>query len=112
MVKYLEIRDRGTFVPAMAVKLGSKHEQEQYLLRRMGWRDSVAEGMETEIMLYPMTGNRAHTDLYDWGGRTYPVAHKFILENWESIPPGDVIDVEYILGETDTKKLSEFITNG
>lgn len=111
MIKYLEIRDRATFVPAMAVQLGSDHEREQYLLRRAGWSRAAAEGNECRIMLYPMTGPRAHTDPYDWGGRTFPIAHNYIIENWDSIIPGEVIDVEYILGETDTKKLSESITN-
>lgn len=49
---------------------------------------------------------------YGWllGSRTFPVAHSFIENNWDELKDGDVIDVEFILGETAEKKVSERIT--
>gem|GEM_PF-2943358 len=51
-------------------------------------------------------------DPYDWSGtpRTYREAHKYIKQNWGILESGDVIDVEFILGETDTCKISERLT--
>jgi hypothetical protein len=34
-------------------------------------------------------------------------AHRYIEENWNALSDGDVIDVEFILGETKEKKISE-----
>jgi len=52
-------------------------------------------------------GDPFWNDPYGWKGRTMPVAHNYIIENWEEIRDGDVIDVEFILGETTVKKVSE-----
>lgn len=114
--KLIEIRDRGTFVPALAVRLCSEVEQEQWLLRRAGWSDEAARGeangAETGVMLYPLTGNRAFCEPFGWGGRTYPIVHQHLIVNWNDIKPGDVIDVEFILGEVSTPKQSEKVTHG
>lgn len=115
--KVIEIRDRGTFVPALAVRLCSEVEQERYLLRRAGWSEESARGDETDgaeigVMLYPLSGNKAHTDPYDWGGRTYPVIHQHLLVNWNDVEPGAVLDVEFLLGEVPAPKQSEAVTHG
>ena len=34
-------------------------------------------------------------------------AHDYIAEHWAELDDGDVIDVEFILGEKPTKKISE-----
>ena len=36
-------------------------------------------------------------------------AHDHIVKNWVTLEDGDVIDVEFILGETKVKKVSERI---
>lgn len=115
--KMIEIRDRGTFVPAVAVRLCSSNDQEQYLLRRAGWsRESAAgdetDGAEVAVALYPLTGNKANTDPYNWGGRTYPVVHQHLIVNWNDIEPGAVVDVEFLLGEVSAPKQSEAVTHG
>jgi hypothetical protein len=47
-------------------------------------------------------------DPYDWrGARTKPNAHLWITEHWHEIADGDVIDVQFILGETAVPKCSE-----
>ena len=48
-------------------------------------------------------------DCYGWPSnpRTYQVAHNYIATHWSALSDGDVIDVEFILGETDTRKTSE-----
>ena len=42
-----------------------------------------------------------------WAGRTWFVAHAHIIANWDSLSDGDVVDVEFILGEKPTAKTSE-----
>ena len=98
----LEIRDRGTFVPMVAVKMTSENEAEGYLLRRSGFSDT-----NPLILLTRMGGGEASYDPYSWGDRTFHVAHKYIQEHFDELNDGDVVDVEYILCETGVCKLSE-----
>ena len=48
-------------------------------------------------------------DPYNWvrDTRTKRTAHSHIERNWADLRDGDVIDVEFILGETAIKKVSE-----
>jgi hypothetical protein len=39
-----------------------------------------------------------------------PEAHKYIIEHWYDLKTGDVVDVEFALGESEKPKLSERIT--
>ena len=41
-----------------------------------------------------------------------PNAHCYIERKWRELKDGDVIDVEFILGETTSIKISERITVG
>lgn len=34
-------------------------------------------------------------------------AHKYIQQHWDELQSGEVVDVEYILGETTVKKESD-----
>ena len=112
-VKVLDIRDEGTFIPVLAVDMNPYRDMEMqepdfaqlYLLRRCGYpcdgRPNIA------ITDLNMDGGKAWNDPHAWGGRTYPVAHNYIIEHWESLKDGDVIDVSFILGETTAPKVSE-----
>jgi hypothetical protein len=48
-------------------------------------------------------------DPYHWprDPRTKPYAHVYIEAHWHDLKDGDVIDVEFILGETTSPKVSE-----
>jgi hypothetical protein len=110
-VKIFEIRDRGTFIPALAIKLKSDdNPKEHYLLRRAGLDE---DGSYTIALLKLQTGE-CELDRYEWNGaptvRTMPEAHKYIEEHFDDLGTGAVIDVEFILGETKTPKLSEQFT--
>ena len=102
-VKILEIRDVGTFIPCMAAKMQSDHPQERYLLGRSGF------GRNSHLVILMPLGNK-NTWTYsplDWADRTFETAHQYITDNWDQIDHGQVIDVEYILGESDKPKVSE-----
>lgn len=117
--KALELRDRGTFIALLAVNMNpdasvydpdadSKNEGQTYLLRRVGY---PCDGKPNIMVTYLGGGYRADNDPYGWknGARTFPVAHQWIIDNWPTIKDGDVIDVEFILGETTEPKKSERI---
>lgn len=109
--KALEIRDEGTFIPALAVDMNpdfmpeERYAAQRYLLRRCGY----ACDERPNVMLTKLTGDgsKASNDPYFWGGRTMPVAHNYIIEHWAELKDGDVVDVSFILGETKTPKISE-----
>ena len=103
-VKALEIRDEGTFIPALAVDMNPAGEHQRYLLRRCGYS---CDG-RANVILTRLDGNgRATNDPYEWSGRTWPIAHNYIIEHWEELHDGDVVDVSFILGETEKPKVSE-----
>lgn len=105
--KLFEIRDRGTFMPAMATQVRGSDEKEIYLLKSSGFSNSNAGGFTPLIILHFLELNEAHYDAYHWEDRTRFTAHQYIQENWEKLKSGDVIDVEYILGETTEPKMSQ-----
>jgi hypothetical protein len=126
-VKCLEIRDKATFIPALAIDMNpgpgypandimsqdelksyfEAHAARTYLLRRCGY---PCDGHPNVILTRLDGSGKATNDPYAWGGRTWPVAHNWIIENWAKLRDGDVVDVEWILGETTKPKKSERFT--
>lgn len=118
-VKLLELRDEATFVPLLCVDMNlppdkpneyanaalESYVAQLYLLRRCGYpcdgRPNIA------ITHLRCSGDKCSNDPFYWGGRSFPVAHKFIIENWDTLKDGDVVDVQFILGETPEPKVSE-----
>lgn len=108
--KLFEIRDRGTFVVAMAVRLKSRSEEERYLLARAGFGRYSSQHDRYVLILPNIGGGKGQFDCDPHGhgqARTYRVAHNYILEHWDALESGAVICVEHILGERETPKQSE-----
>jgi len=108
-VKLFEIRDSGTFIPAIGILCQSQDEKEIYLLRRSGYgADSTC------VFLGRLATGGAEYDPYSWGGgsRTMQVAYEYIEQNWDKLKTGAVVCVEHILGERDTPKTSERLAFG
>lgn len=107
-IKCLEIRDDGTFIPVICIRPVPENAEQRYLLRRDGYR---GDGTEQCIILIDGQCRGVAYDPYDWvisrHGRTKRTAHEYIRCHWEELHDGDVVDVEFILGETRIKKLSE-----
>lgn len=113
--KLFEVRDRGTFIPVMAVKFdpmalptNEQEERERFLLKRAGFNGSTYVSL-TELADGSM---QTHYDPFPWrkgGTRTLFEAHRHIEKNWEFLESGAVIDVEFLLGERQTPKLSEAV---
>lgn len=118
-VKLFEIRDAATFIPAMAVRLRNRNEAEFYLLRRAGYSareiggpeetvGTLARDLEPYVILCKLDGVEAQYDPFAWPNqRTMGYAHQDIIKHWDELKSGDVIDVEYLNGETKEPKVSE-----
>ena len=109
-MKYLEIRDRGTCVIALAFKFESVgNPKAARMLSAAGYGLSSFD-QENYVMLMNISGGNceAHTDSMKWSNyRTMTTAHRYIEDNYDDIDNGDLIDVQIILSETDTKKASQ-----
>jgi hypothetical protein len=109
-VKLFEIRDEGTTMPVIAIKPDPRTEPERWLWAKGGY-GTEAMGQREYVLLGPLHGGEGMLvcDPYKHPGvsRTLPTAHKHILECWTYLRSGDVIDVQFVLGETLEAKLSE-----
>jgi hypothetical protein len=101
----LEIRDRATFIPAIAVRMIAEpgNEAERYLLGRCGYQRE-----RPAVILARMNGDgHAYSDPYDWKNRTMQVAHLWVTEHFDELENGQVVDVEFVLGKSTAPKISE-----
>lgn len=108
--KTFEVRDKGTFIPCIGIAIYGRHtlqnehtpnELDLYLARRAGYEERC-------ILFTRMNGDgRIYYDPTYWNDRTMFAAHRYITENWKDLKSGQVIDVEFILGETKEPKKSE-----
>lgn len=104
-IKLFEVRDRITFISAIAIKLGSNNESERFLLARAGF-GLLNEDQEKYILFGRLQDLKLEYNFIS-DSRTMPVAHNYIRENWNDLKSGDVIDIEYVLGEVSKPKESE-----
>jgi hypothetical protein len=101
-VKFLEIRDDGTHVPCMATRVTIT--EDNYQMLRAGWTPKS----DPPIYLTNLNTCETRYNEFGWSNhRTMGNAHRCLYEGWESFQSGDVIDVEFYLGETVTQKTSE-----
>lgn len=108
IVKTFEIRDAGTFIPAMAIKLGGDSEAGRYLLARAGFGLTV-ERQSEYVMLMRLSDQEIHYDSGQWSRatRTMWFAHQVIEKKFDELADGAVIDVEFEAGITNAPKRSE-----
>lgn len=120
--KLFEIRDRGTLIPVMATKMrtesdGSASEDEtmdaeEYLLHGSGFNPNGKPLVVLCRLECSGVDGNATYDPFAWGGgaRTLKVAHRHIIDHFDELPSGAVVDVEFILGETKQPKITERLT--
>ena len=102
--KTFEVRDIGTFVPVLAMRLDPTCEADLFLLSRGGF----GKIPETYVLMMILSGTcECKHNPHHWGGRTMPTAHREIRDRWDELVSGQVINVEFILGETKEPKVSE-----
>lgn len=106
-IKTVEIRDRATLIPAFAIKMLPSDEYELFLFKNAGYGY-----VHHCVMLVPIEApwlSARSSDEYRNSARTLPIAHQWIEDHFDEIKNGDVIDVEFILGEKDRPSLNSFI---
>lgn len=107
-VKWFEVRDRGTLMSCMAIKLGYDNQAERRCMRQAGF-----ESLGRVVVYWP-SDHEASYDPYRFVKHAFglPVrtqfeATRYIQENFNELVHGQVVDVEYILGETASPKVTE-----
>jgi len=105
ILKTLEIRDAGTHIPALAIKMSHDDPTHNYQLMRVGFMG----GSDSQVILMMLNNQEAHSDPYDWnrGARTMPEAHVWIEKHFDELKNGDVVDVDFLYGRTAKPKVSE-----
>lgn len=110
--KLFEVRDAGTFMPVLAVKVAALDEAERYLLEAAGYSLDPKRG-EPYVLLAPIDPGagqfgRINYDGYEWRkSPTLRNAHLYIVDNWDSLAARAVVDVEYINGRRAEPKVSQ-----
>ena len=106
--KTFEIRDRHTFIPVLAVRLDPGCEADRFLLGRAGFTPDPARQAKY-IQLVQINGGfgRTSCDPYDWGCKTMAPAHQHIIDHFDDLESGAVVDSEFLRGESKMPKLSE-----
>ena len=104
--KVIEVRDSCTHIPVLAIRMLAKNGiQNYYIHSRSGYpKDGSCIAV---VKLADCDGN---CDPYAWTNRTMFNAHHYIYDHFDELSDGDVVDVEFILGENPTKKVSERLT--
>jgi hypothetical protein len=104
-VKLIEVRDSGTLIVALCVDMNPENDAQRYYLRRYGY---PCDGAPNVVVTHAnANGDPATNDPYSWKSRTWGVAHNHIIEHWDELDDGSVVDVEFILGNSLTPKVSE-----
>jgi hypothetical protein len=109
-IKVLEVRDALTFIPVIAICVAGKDDFERYLVAKAGYGLTFDEQKEF-VLMSPLVGgfsNRIEYDHHKWEDqRTLGNAHKYIREKFWGLQTGEVIDIEFILGEKSEPKKSQ-----
>lgn len=110
IAKAFEVRDRGTFIPVIAIKLQPADESERWLFGKSGFGCNP-ENQAGYIVVHKLAvgKNNGTADPYEWddGSRTMTEAHKHIRKNFDTMKSGDVVCVEFLKGERPEPKASE-----
>jgi hypothetical protein len=110
IAKAFEVRDKMTMIPVLAVKFTPATADERWLFGKCGFGQSLQEQSSYVWVSKIASGEFNGTyDCWAWPGssRTMQVAHEYIAREFHNLKTGDVVDVEFILGETTEPKESE-----
>ena len=109
--KFLEIRDEGTRIEALAMKFGTLTEDERWIVATGGWGRSE-ENRDWYVFLFDIQGGikSGHSDPFQWGGNnTMHAAHLALREGgwWDRVQSGDVLDIRCTVPEDDPRYRAE-----
>lgn len=99
--KYFEIRDNSAFIPVVAVDLHPTTDNETIKPIEQALVSASAYNPITTILLTTLSSElRTEHDPSNWHNRTLETAHHYILSYWEGLDSGQVINVEFIEGDS------------
>jgi len=110
-MKLIEVRDVATRLSVLAIKLGSTNEAEDFILQSAGYGSSYEQ--PNYVLLVDLVSppriwlDYQETEYQTQGARTFSEAHKELEQNWSKYKSGDVLDVQFVLGETPKPKESD-----
>jgi len=110
--KIIEVRDAGTHVDVLAIRLEAQNEQERYILARSGYGGGNEDFANFTLMIdlnWPVSiwGSAYECEMDTRPSRTFYEAHRELTKNWDAYKSGDVLDVQFVIGETDHPKKSD-----
>lgn len=95
--KLFEMFDGDLTTPVLGILLEARVNRETFLLEVAGFERS-------EILLLVLNSMEIKTNPFEWDNQRMSVAHQYIFLNWAKLRNGEVVDVPFILGESDKKK--------
>jgi len=107
--KLFEIRDHSTCIPALGTRPNQydNDRAEEWLWTRAGFGNKERSDTRTLVCLTYFANHRMEYDPLSWADRTMTTAHNYIATHWDELQSGAVIDVRFILGETDASARSD-----
>ncbi len=108
--KLFEIRDYATCVVVCCTLMQSRvddheHTRAQRILSYKGYNAT-----DPLVLMADITGGRkAEYDPYAWNDRTFQTAHEYISKFWYDLVNTDIVDVEFLRGESEEIKKTDFI---
>lgn len=107
--KTIEIRDRAKTIQVAAIWFTASSRIQAAMLRKSGYGEQPGEYVALLVLsdgtLTTRLDPRAWPTFY---GRTMAVAHEYVREHIAELRDGDVVDVEFILQESDAPKVAEW----
>jgi hypothetical protein len=113
-MKFLEVRDAGTTIPIIAFSIAEtlNTDSEQMIKREKYYNHTGYNVDSGSVFVIKLVEPSIEFDSYNWNeGRTMIKAHQYIEKHYNELNEFDVIDVQYIMGETKQKKNPELINN-
>ena len=97
IIKLFELRDEGTHIPIFSFRSQSDNPRESLIFQRGGY----LKGSRL-IIMGALSGKICTYDPGYWeNGRTMRIAHQYLYEHWDELESGDLIDIRFIMKETD-----------
>lgn len=101
--KFFQVRDRMTHIPVMCTLLIAGDGEDSRELRRAGFGVGTPYYLMTNLVTMA-----TNYDPFQWSNfHTLGTVHVHIGEVWPSLESGQVLDAEFIRGETETPKSAE-----
>jgi hypothetical protein len=95
-VKLFQIRDVATCIEVFAYS--PRWHPDSYAANAILSKGADPENLSKMVIVGRFSDGESHRGFMDWHTRTMQVAHKHINDNFENLPTGSVIDVEFLLG--------------